>query len=218
MPSRRQTPRSVQSRASRWRLASTTALATTAVALASWLEPVTAAPSVSDLVGTWSTGSGAVLTGPAFGIPYNNSFASPAVAGYSFSFTEDGYFEQAQFTWNSNATHHNCIEAVEIWQHGNYTLHSNGSITTDPTVFPGDGRIKVQNACAATTTQIYYYSEPALYLNYQVADWRGKDMLRFAQFDGQLMPRMFLVSRDPSQYMFPTEYITNTSTGTFVID
>lgn len=29
-------------------------------------------------------------------MPYNNSFIYPNVTGYSFSFTEDGYFEQTQ--------------------------------------------------------------------------------------------------------------------------
>ncbi|GAA5939642.1 uncharacterized protein JCM15063_005241 [Sporobolomyces koalae] len=175
------------------------------------------AATQADIIGTWSTGNAAVLTGPTFGRPFNNSFNYPPVAGYSFSFTEDGYFEQAQFTWNSNATHHNCIEAVVIWQHGNYTIHNNGSLTTDPSVFPGDGRIQVQNACAAVTTNIYYYQEPGLYASFSASTWRGQDMIRLAQFDGQLLPRMFLVSRDPSKYMFPTEYITNTSTGTFEI-
>ncbi|GAA5869594.1 hypothetical protein JCM16303_000520 [Sporobolomyces ruberrimus] len=175
------------------------------------------AATQADIIGTWSTGHAAVLTGPTFGRPFNNTFNYPSVAGYSFSFTADGYFEQAQFTWNSNATHHNCIEAVVIWQHGTYQINSNGSLTTDPSVFPGDGRIQVQNACSATTTNIYYYQEPGLFANFAVGDWRGKDVLRLAQFDGQLMPRMFLVDRDPSGYMFPSEYITNTSTGTFEI-
>lgn len=74
----------------------------------------------------------------------NNSFAYPNVSGYSFSFTEDGYFEQAQFTWNSNATDPHCIEAVVLWQHGTYEVNSDGSITTDPTPFKGDGRIQVR--------------------------------------------------------------------------
>ena len=32
----------------------------------------------------------------SLGVPYNNSFIYPNVTGYSFSFTEDGYFEQTQ--------------------------------------------------------------------------------------------------------------------------
>ncbi|BGP38562.1 Reversal of tor2 lethality [Rhodotorula kratochvilovae] len=159
-------------------------------------------------VGTWSTGTGGPLTGPSFGVPYNNSFNYPSVAGWSFSFTEDGYFEQAQFTWNSNAADPHCIEAVVIWQHGTYQVHSNGSITTDPTPFQGDGRIQVQNACAAVSSNIYYYNNPGLYKTWAVSQWRGKTMLRLGQYDGQLMPRLYLVSDTPTDYMFPREQIT----------
>ncbi|GAA5951425.1 hypothetical protein JCM8115_005146 [Rhodotorula mucilaginosa] len=168
-------------------------------------------------VGTWSTGNGMVLTGPSLGVPYNNSFIYPNVTGYSFSFTDDGYFEQTQFTWNANATDPHCVEAVLLWQHGTYEVLSNGSITTNPTVFEGDGRIQTQNACSAISSNIYYYNQPALYKTWAVAPWRGKQMLRLGQFDGALLPRMYLVSSDPSQYMFPTKFITNSSEGTYAI-
>lgn len=81
--------------------------------------------------------------------PQNNSFSYPNVSGYSFSFTEDGYFEQAQFTWNANATDPHCIEAVVIWQHGTYEVLGNGSITTNSSVFAGDGRIQVRRRSLA---------------------------------------------------------------------
>ncbi|GAA5967168.1 hypothetical protein JCM11641_000460 [Rhodosporidiobolus odoratus] len=136
------------------------------------------AQSTWEGVGTWSSGNGAVLTGPTFGVPYNNSFIYPPVAGYSFSFTDDGYYEQAQFTWNSNATNHHCIEAVVIWSHGTYEVLSNGSITTDPTVFAADNRIQTQNACNHVSSSIYYYNSPGLYKTWAVSEWRSKTMLR----------------------------------------
>lgn len=49
-------------------------------------------------------------------------------------------------------------------------------------MFPGDGKIQVQNACSQTTTNVYYYQEPGLYANFAVGDWRGKDMLRVSCF------------------------------------
>ncbi|GAA6037977.1 hypothetical protein JCM8097_009519 [Rhodosporidiobolus ruineniae] len=168
-------------------------------------------------VGTWSTGGGQVLTGPSFGVPYNESFVYPSVAGYSFSFTDDGYFEQAQFTWNSNNTDHRCIEAVVIWQHGTYKVLNNGSITTDPTVFKGDGRIQVQNACGATSSNIYYYSNPGLYKTWAVSEWRNKTMLRLGSYDGSLLPRMYKISDSPRDYMFPSTEITNSSSGTYTL-
>ncbi|POY72437.1 hypothetical protein BMF94_4263 [Rhodotorula taiwanensis] len=167
-------------------------------------------------VGTWSTGNGNVLTGPSLGAPYNNSFIYPNVTGYSFSFTSDGYFEQTQFTWNPNATDPH-FEAIVLWQHGTYEVLTNGSITTNPTVFNGDGRIQTQNACSAVSSNIYYYNEPGLYQTWAVAPWRGKTMLRLGKYDGSLLPRMYLVSSDPSQFMFPTKFITNSSIGTYQI-
>ncbi|GAA5829420.1 hypothetical protein JCM11251_005042 [Rhodosporidiobolus azoricus] len=160
-------------------------------------------------VGTWSTGNGAVLTGPNFGTPYNNSFTYPTVAGYSFSFTDDGYFEQSQ--------DHHCVSAVVFWQHGTYEVHANGSITTDPTPFNGDGRIQTQNACKATSSNIYYYNEPGVYKTWAVSPWRGKTMLRLGSHDGSLLPRMFKISDNPRDYMFPSTAITNTSSGTYTL-
>ncbi|BGP14544.1 hypothetical protein JCM10213_001892 [Rhodosporidiobolus nylandii] len=169
-------------------------------------------------VGTWSSGNGAVLTGPNFGVPYNNSFNYPSVAGYSFSFTDDGYFEQAQFTWNSNATDHHCIEAVITWAHGTYELLSNGSIMTDLSVFASDNRVQVQNACSPLSSAVYYLdSEKGLYKTWAVSQWRGKEMLRLGSFDGTLLPRMYKMSNTPRDYMFPSYGITNTSSGTFTI-
>lgn len=74
------------------------------------------------------------------------------------------------------------VEAVLLWQHGTYEVLSNGSITTNPTVFEGDGRIQTQNACSAISSNIYYYNQPALYKTWAVAPWRGKQMLRVRFF------------------------------------
>jgi len=69
------------------------------------------------LVGTWSSGSGAVLTGQgpngvreqpltqtSFYNPMKRQFSVPPTAGYSYSFTEDNKFETAQFFYQSNRT------------------------------------------------------------------------------------------------------------------
>lgn len=70
------------------------------------------------------------------------------------------------------------VEAIVLWQHGTYEVLTNGSITTNPTVFNGDGRIQTQDACSAVSSNIYYYNEPGLYQTWAVAPWRGKTMLR----------------------------------------
>jgi len=71
----------------------------------------------SSLVGTWSSGSGAVLTGQfpdgvreqsltqsSFYNPMKRQFSVPPTSGYSYSFSQDGFFETAQFFYQSNRT------------------------------------------------------------------------------------------------------------------
>jgi hypothetical protein len=69
-------------------LSTTCAAALTLVTLA-------AAQYPDELVGTWVTKSRAVVTGPGFYDPVADKFIEPQHAGISYSFTSDGYFEQA---------------------------------------------------------------------------------------------------------------------------
>jgi len=116
-----------------------------AAALLAVVSTASAAINISSIVGTWSSGSGQVLTGPS-GIatnPINGSFSYPGVGGYSFSFTEDGYYEQAQITWSANGTRPDCIEATLLWSHGTWAFSANRSeITTSSDIFSGDGRVQ----------------------------------------------------------------------------
>lgn len=59
---------------------------------------------------------------------------------------------------------------------------SDGSITTNPSHFEADGRIQVQDACAATTSVITYYSQPGIYKAWDISAWRGKEMLQVRSF------------------------------------
>jgi hypothetical protein len=70
------------------------------------------------------------------------------------------------------------VQAVVIWQHGTYKTPSDGTITTDPTIFSGDGRVQVQDACASQSSIISYYDQPGLYKNYAISQWRGQTMLQ----------------------------------------
>lgn len=154
------------------------------------------AQAVASLVGTWSSGSGAVLTGSVrrhissaklfgsnagyqgLGNPPKDEFNYPSIAGWSVSFTSDGYFEEAQYSWNGNASDPHCVNAVMTWQHGQFALNSNGSISLDPTVFAGDGRVSVAYACQGTTSVLTYLDQPILYQGYSVGPWRGQTMLQ----------------------------------------
>lgn len=118
--------------------------------------------------------------------------------------TNDGYFEEASYRYESNASNPSCIQAIIWWQHGTYRLNNNGSISLYP--FPSDGRIQVQNPCAAVTNVITYYDQWTHY-----ADWgividytTGNYQLRLNRFDGAKLPYVSppqlikLNSADPS--------------------
>lgn len=54
------------------------------------------------LQGTWSSGSGKVVTGPGFFNPRTRSFTPPTVPGQAYSFTQDGYWEFAKYRVTPN--------------------------------------------------------------------------------------------------------------------
>jgi len=81
----------------------------------------------TQLVGTWSTKSGKVLTGPGFFNPVNDSLIEPSHTGISYSFTADGYYEEAYYRTISNPTSPDCPQAVMQWQHGTFTETTNKS-------------------------------------------------------------------------------------------
>lgn len=161
--------------------------------------------NVTSLEGTWSSNA-AVSTGGSFCIPAEMKFEYPRNTGMAISFTGDGYFEEANYRYESNASNPSCIQAIIWWQHGTYRLNNNGSISLYP--FGSDGRIQVQNPCAAVTNVITYYDQWT-----QFADWgitidytTGNYQLRLNRFDGAKLPYMDLIARPPN--MMPTQVLT----------
>jgi len=162
------------------------------------------------LFGTWSSGSGRVLTGAGFANPVNFSFTYPLTTGIAYSFTDDGAFEEAQYRFVANGSEPHCVKTIVIWQHGTYTIHTNNSITMVP--IAADGRIQVQDPCAATTSTMYYYDQWELYNGWTITNDINHNawMLQLYRFDGSLMPRLYLVERPPS--MLPTTQLTTNQT------
>lgn len=70
--------------------------------LLSFLIAVVRTNSVAELVGTWTTKSRSVVTGPDFYDPINDRLLEPRLTGISYSFTADGYYEQAYYRAVSN--------------------------------------------------------------------------------------------------------------------
>lgn len=60
--------------------------------------------NVTSLHGTWASGSGNVTTGLEFFDPASASFRVPSTSGLAYSFTDDGFFEQSKFIYQSNCT------------------------------------------------------------------------------------------------------------------
>lgn len=164
--------------------------------------------NLTDISGTWSSGWGSVRTGAGFVNPVNFTFFYPSTSGISMSFTNDGYWEEAQYRFISNGTRPNCVKAVVLWQHGSYRFENNGSLTMQP--IEADGRIQVQDPCAAQTSVITNYFQPGLYQSWQIYNdvHHNTFNLQLQAFDNALFPRLYLVSRPPD--MLPTNQLTNT--------
>lgn len=62
------------------------------------------------LVGTWTTSSKQVITGPGFYDPVNDKFTEPNLPGISYSFTQDGWYEEAYYRAIPNREHSTHIE------------------------------------------------------------------------------------------------------------
>jgi hypothetical protein len=71
-------------------------------------------------------------------------------------------------------------------------LNNNGSISLFP--FGADGRIQVQDPCAAVTNIITYYNQFTLYADWGITiDQQTKNyMLKLNRFDGAKMPYVSL--------------------------
>ncbi|KAK1922045.1 chaperone for protein-folding within the ER, fungal-domain-containing protein [Papiliotrema laurentii] len=193
------------------------ALATSALSLAavSYAQgDLSAANNVTYLEGTWSSNP-AVSTGGSFCVPAEMKFTYPENTGIAYSFTNDGFFEEAQYRYTSNGSNPSCIQATIFWQHGTYGLNDNGSITLYP--FGPDGRIQVQDPCAAVTNIITYYNQQTLYSDWGITieEQSRNYVLKLNRFDGAKMPYMFLTARPPN--MLPTQLLTGTNASGQVV-
>ncbi|KAF8237214.1 hypothetical protein L208DRAFT_1248765 [Tricholoma matsutake] len=164
------------------------------------------------IIGTWSSGSRGVVTGPGFANPANESFFHPQTTGISYSFSTDGYYEIARYRFASNGSKPTCIIGTVIWVHGFYQLDSNGSIS----MIPIEGYQQVQDPCAANSKVLQIYNETELYLSWRIfTDPTQGYKLHLFQFDGTPLAPQFQVSTTP--IMLPTQRLRNyTSTVALV--
>jgi len=168
--------------------------------------------NATSIEGTWSTGSGAVVTGPDSTNPANMTFVYPKNTGRSYSFTDLGNWEQLDYRMAANATNPNCITAVITWQHGTFQFLSNGSLLLTP--FESDGFQQVQDPCAAVSNQIARYSQEILFSQWRIFPLTsGGNHLNLYEFDGTPVAPMNLVFSPPNMHPTATLISTATSTG-----
>jgi len=199
-------------------------LSTLLVTVTVWQAPLAWAQAINydsahnytSLLGTWSSGSGAVVTGVGFANPINFTFTYPNTTGISYSFTTDvlsdgsaGYFEEAQYRFTGNGSQPTCIIGVVQWQHGTYQLEPNGSIILNP--FATDGRQQVQDMCAAKSNIIQQFNQTTLFQSWAIYDdpQRGPKLQIF-QYNGAPLAPMYQLSQTPN--MLPTQVLTGNVT------
>lgn len=131
----------------------------------------------------------------------------PAVGGQSYSFTRDGFWEQALYIFSADGGQPNCAKAQLIWQHGNYTMSSNGSLTLTP--FAGDGRQLIQDGCSRESSSIIPYDQEEYMRGFYIRqEWHygsGGYYLELLQFDGTPKPWLWQVYNPPN--MLPTQQL-----------
>ncbi|CAE6479372.1 unnamed protein product [Rhizoctonia solani] len=123
--------------------------------------------NVTSLRGTWSTTNEFVLTPSMIASPITSTFNIPEqnqdASSASYSFTDDGFWEQCVYRLVSHGTS-SCTKGVTIYQHGTYQLSSDGSITLTP--FWQDGRIQILDPCM-TSNQIALINQTE-----HISSWR----------------------------------------------
>ncbi|ELR07532.1 Reversal of tor2 lethality [Pseudogymnoascus destructans] len=155
------------------------------------------------LVGTWSSKSAKVMTGPGFYNPVNDSFIEPSHAGISYSFTADGFYESAYYRAVSNPTSPNCPKALLQFQHGTFTENANGSLSLNPIAV--DGRQQLSDPCKNSKNSEYSrYHQPELMMKYEakIDDYKKTNRLDLYQFDGTPIQPLYQAYSPPM--MLPT--------------
>ncbi|KAF7125358.1 hypothetical protein CNMCM5793_001536 [Aspergillus hiratsukae] len=180
--------------------------------LLNFLVAVVWASSVADLVGTWTTKSRNVVTGPDFYDPIHDRLLEPNLTGISYSFTADGYYEEAHYRAVANPTTPSCPKGIMLWQHGTYTVMPDGSIKMTPIAV--DGRQLVSDPCSKDVGMYTRYNQTETFSSFTVSidPYHRVKRLDLQAFDETPMPPMYLVFRPPQ--MLPTTTLNPVSSET----
>ncbi|RMZ76747.1 hypothetical protein DV737_g4726, partial [Chaetothyriales sp. CBS 132003] len=166
----------------------------------------------TDLVGTWTSKSKKVLTGPGFYNPVTDRLIEPELTGISYSFTADGFYEEAYYRAVANPTTPSCPSSVMQWQHGTYSVSSNSSITLEP--FSVDGRQVMSSPCSYDVSVYTRYEQAEYMTSYRVFvdPFHNVKRLDLYLSDGSPLMPLYLAMTPPR--MLPTITLNPTSTAT----
>lgn len=149
------------------------------------------------LAGTWSSQSNAVFTGPDFYDPVDELLIEPALPGISYSFTDDGFWEEAIYQVSANPREPGCPSAVLIFQHGTYKVLPDNSLVLTP--FAVDGRQLVSDPCKSSSASYLRYNQTETFKSYEVSvdNYYGRWRLDMYAFDGAPLHPMYLAYSPP---------------------
>ncbi|KAM5456694.1 Reversal of tor2 lethality [Microsporum audouinii] len=159
------------------------------------------------LTGTWTTKSRKVVTGPGFYDPIKDRLIEPSHTGISYSFTDDGYFEEAHYRAISNPQNPACPSGMMLFQHGTYDVKPNGTLVLNPYTFEDDGRQLISDPCKGKKASYYRYNQNETFKRYEVQldEFHNIPRLNLYTHDGSPMNRMFLIYKPPQ--MLPTKHL-----------
>ncbi|USP73590.1 hypothetical protein yc1106_00864 [Curvularia clavata] len=161
------------------------------------------AAAPAELVGTWTSKSNSTMTGPGFYNPVEDKFTEPKHTGISYSFTADGFYEEAYYRAVANPQNPKCPKGIIQWQHGKYEKLSNGSLVLTP--IKVDGRQLFSDPCTYKYSIYTRYNTTELFDHYEyvASDAYAKiPRLTLYKADGAPMMPLYLAMSQPQ--MLPT--------------
>ncbi|ODQ65220.1 protein ROT1 [Nadsonia fulvescens var. elongata DSM 6958] len=180
-----------------------------------WLISSALADNITALSGTWSSKANSVFTGPDFFDPTDELLIEPALPGISYSFTDDGFWEQAIYQVTGNPRKPECPTGVMIFQHGTYEILANNSLILTP--FEVDGRQVLSQPCQDGGVAAYTrYNQTEFFLKWDILvdTYHGRYRLNLYRFDGSPVMPLYLAYSPPMMLptitMLPT---TNVASG-----
>nr|POE88011.1 protein rot1 [Quercus suber] len=143
--------------------------------------------------------------------PKNERLIEPSHPGISYSFTNNGWYEEAYYRAIANPQDPSCPGGIMQWQHGKWQFLANGSLILEPVSI--DGRQLMSEPCKYKNSVYTRYNQSELFQRYSVYldPYHNIPRLDLYQFNGAPLQPMYLVMNPPQ--MLPTSTLHSASTA-----